>query len=256
MNEKFAIFLAVFAAGYCYVEASVPQPDRAVLPEPPKVVVPDTGAPDVGAPDVGSPATSSVAQYAFTVRQRDGNTYHVGTAISLGNGLLVTAAHVVPGRTYPEVEVNGGWQAAGFQRLSGADVAYLTIQDKSLPSVNTRQPVYGEAVTVFGLKTQRVMPGIVSDAGMVSLDSLAGGIDHGDSGGGVFSVDGSLVGLITAMRSSNSRVVMFESLNPPAPYSGPAVQSPQVTQAPKATPAPACTGPNCNIPQPRFRLRR
>lgn len=253
MNEKLAIFLAVFAIGYCYVEASVPQPERAVLPEPPKVVVPDTGAPDVGAPDVGSPATSGVSQYAFTVRQREGNVHHVGTAISLGNGLLVTAAHVVPGRNYPEVEVDGEWQIAGFSRLNGADVAYLTIHDKTLPSVNTRQPLYGESVAVFGLKTQRVMSGIVSDSGMVALESTAGGIDHGDSGGGVFSGSGELVGLITAMRSNNPRVVIFETLNPPAPYSGPAVQSPE---APKATPAPACTGPNCNVPQPRFRLRR
>lgn len=231
------------------------------------VVKDDTGSSEVGTPNLGSPAVEPHELGAvydwescvFPVRQRAGNAIYGGTAISLGHGLLVTAAHCVEQGTTPEIEVNGEWVPAGVSRVRNQDVAYLTIGNTSLPAVETRKPEYGENAYAFGLRTQKAMCGKISDNEALALDPGEAGVDQGDSGGGVFGEDGKLLGTIRSHRQNNRRVVMFTALTPPVPYAlknsyqassgqSPPVQksdpSPSVTQ-----PAPVCSGGQCYQPQ-------
>lgn len=209
----------------------------------------------------------------FRVRQKDGRGTAGGTAVSLGDGLLVTAAHVLQANTQPEVNVNGKWVPAGFNRVQGQDVAYLTINDTSLPGVPVRQPVAGECVTIYGMTTrlpwQGELTGNVSTKGMwqVKLNTELEGTESGDSGAGVFGEDGALL-LIHALHSSSGDT-WGTPLNPPAPYatsqqpaSNPTTRAPVI---PPATPSnsvaqsPVCSGGTCSMSASRpkrFRIFR
>lgn len=170
---------------------------------------------EVGAPEAIGPAWKSAV---FRVRQQNGRQQSGGTAVSLGSGLLVTAAHVVDGRGTPEVEVDGSWFPAGVSRVANEDVAYLTISKTDMPAVATRHPEYGETGFAYGRRTETVMQGMVSDDDAIALDKDVAGVDQGDSGGGVFGDDGKLLGTIRSHRQGNRRVVMFTPLDPPLPY--------------------------------------
>lgn len=242
------LFLVLLCAGTAYVEAGrptavVPAPVvKDVTPEPQPEPQPDTGKPagtatseapqspgergidDAPLQDATHPAISEATaqpewqKCIYHVRQRSHGVVGSGTAVSLGNGLLVTAWHVVESRGTPEVLIGDKWVPANYRREKNDDVAYLTIRDTSLPSVTTRQPEYGESVHVFGLRTKHPMAGRICDTDMAALEPNEEGVDQGDSGGGVFGLDGKLLGTIRSHRDVNRRVVFFTPLNPPKPY--------------------------------------
>jgi S1-C subfamily serine protease len=133
-----------------------------------------------------------------------------GSAVSIGGGTYVTAAHLVEGleRWAVELQIGGVWKRGRMATVEGRDAAVVTCGgDGENAVVHIATPRYGERVTVVGLKSGVAQQGIVSDTRTVSLDVECDGIQQGDSGGGVFDSDGALIGIISARNPNEPRVV-------------------------------------------------
>lgn len=135
-----------------------------------------------------------------------------GSAVEVGSGRYVTASHIVEGlRSFAvELEINGKWMRGRISTVDDRDAAVVTCDDESGGSpVPLAEPQYGQRVTVVGFKTGAPQRGTVSDTRTVSLDLECAGIQQGDSGGGIFTDDGALVGIISARNPNEPRVVYF-----------------------------------------------
>lgn len=137
-----------------------------------------------------------------------------GSAVAVSPNTLYTAKHIAGTYSVIWVRVGDQWVKANVTRLPGEqDGATLTLQDGSVPALETRKPEYRESVTVYGLRTRKKMRGIIVRDDMVSLDRDVEGVDSGDSGGGVFGEDGRLVGIARSFdgdhKTGNRRVVYF-----------------------------------------------
>lgn len=259
MNHTRNVILAALVGLVLIELADTKKPAESAPPVP---VVNDGAGSPIGSPDLGSPVPDEPENYespsgvfewqaaVFPVRQRYGNVISQGTAVSLGDGLLVSAAHIFESNTTPEVEVNGQWVPAGLSRIRGQDVAYLTIRDTSLPRVEVRKPQYGEQAYAFGLRTRKAMCGMIADDDALALFPEEGGVNQGDSGGGVFGEDGKLLGTIRSHRAGNQRVVQFTTLNPPVPYAKKQQQPYAASEEPPKPPVASqpCPGGVCPAP--------
>lgn len=216
-----------------------------------------------------SPAVADWQQYVYPVRARgyDGRSQATApecSAVSIGQGRFVTAAHLVHGLRsgyVVEVKVSGEWRAAQFRNVGNEDLALLTVAGVNVPGAQTRRPEYRESVDIFGLRSGMLQQGTILPAtSLVSLETTAAGVRQGDSGGGVFGCDGSLVGIIRGHAPEDQRVVYFTGLEnvestmqsdtasaqrPPAS----AQRSPGVTYQGGAV----CIGNQCYSPRGRFR---
>lgn len=156
-------------------------------------------------------AVNSLDKYVFKVRASNGSAVSGGgTAISIGDGRLVSASHVIHGIPNAKVEVlvDGEWYHASYATVRGADVMNLRIRRKDLPSVARRNPKYLEPVVVIGAVTGD-QPGTYVNKDTVALIADVKGIKDGDSGGGVFGADGKLLGTMRGINPDNPRVVFF-----------------------------------------------
>lgn len=156
------------------------------------------------APEVADP-TFRKAVYPVRVTG-DGGVETGGTAVAVRKDALHTAAHISERISRPRWEVfcSGSWRPAFSSPVTGKDLTVLTVSGVTLDTVPVRVPVYGERITVYGLKTKSFAQGMylgdrepALGLGLVGLDADAKTVDQGDSGGGIFGDDGALLGTIS-----------------------------------------------------------
>lgn len=253
-----AVCLGLIGLQIAHMDESVKSAPLPVETVQDPIGSPDLGTPDFGSPSLGTPMAQSPAEQnpdqpwlkcVFRVRQRLGNgTENHGSAVSLGKGLLVTAAHVLKTNNQAEIYFDGRWHMANFRREKNQDVAYLTIADNSLPGVSTRRPKTGEPVTVYGMTTRTPFRGTITGEIANEPDSLnlhkvqiltpgSLGTESGDSGGGVFGDDGAL--LLCHKGHGEDATTWGTPLNPPTPAS-----QAQLPAASPQIPAPVSHGTN------------
>lgn len=192
---------------------SAPAPlARVDIAEPPvpKSPVQNPIAPPILDLEIQSPRLD-LSRFVYAVQVRNGtNISQAGSAVSIGNGRLVSASHIIEGMNNAIVEVliDGQWRRATYATVRGVDVMNLRVANKGLPGVARRDPEYMEPVVVCGMKSG-LQNGIYVNHDTVALDVELSGVDNGDSGGGVFGLDGKLLGTIRGINPDNPRVVMF-----------------------------------------------
>lgn len=145
--------------------------------------------------------------------------FATGSGVAVGVGKLHTVDHFrrsVPGVLRWEIEVDGRWHPAVAVSVSGKDLAVLTVTGVELNPVPVRVPRYGERVTVYGMQTKSFAQGVYigeqSDSGrtaQVALDDGSVTVISGDSGGGIFSDEGELLGTIGGANLPEQRVTWF-----------------------------------------------
>jgi len=166
------------------------------------------GARAQGVVNLVSRATPSVA-YVVSFGT-DGKPHESGTAFAIGNGLLLTALHVVA--TATKVTVQFPTQTAVAADVVGIDtdqdVAVLHLAETppsvpaALPLASSAAVQLGESVTVLGYPlaspehpTLTVTQGIVSALNVESkFLQIDAPINPGNSGGPVLAADGRVIG--------------------------------------------------------------
>lgn len=135
-----------------------------------------------------------------------------GSGVHIGNGLVLTAAHVIKGETNVRYHLDDGSEGAMsiLWRGETADIALVRMDGWSgvdAANLVCRTPTPGEALILRGnpillenITTWGRVAGEVTQVGpwaaVVPVDgALAGGM----SGGGAFDLDGNLVGLNVGM---------------------------------------------------------
>ena len=173
-----------------------------------------------------------------------------GSCVSVGGGQFFTCAHIAAGLRpgyVVEVQVAGEWhKTTQYQADLKADVAKAVIA-KDVSGVKVRPVEFGESVTIYGLTTCEAQRGVYVGDSHVGLETSARGVDFGDSGGGVYGEDGSLVGLISGF--GDDRRSVFVSVIGKVEE----VQAEAPKAAPEPRPVQSCPGgicPNPNIAQP------
>lgn len=178
-----------------------------------------------------------------------------GSAVAVRSNVLHTAKHLADGLNgfRAEVEIDGQWRQATWNPAQG-DVATLAVNGEPLNPVEVKIPTYGQRVTVYGLRTKSSAVGTYIGAGMVALDACEPHVDSGDSGGGVFSESGDLLGTISGYMTASNQVTLMTPIEKRAePNKAPTpVETPK---APIAISAPklqsGCPGGVCPVPQAR-----
>jgi hypothetical protein len=225
-----------------------------------------------------SPQVSAIHAVRVIGRSSDPRSYGQraeagGTAVAVKADKLHTASHLtarlMPGWTI-EVEVDGKWVAATYAGVPGKDLAVLTIPNGSLQGVPVREPIYGERLTVYGLKTKSFSQGTYAGdmnkaigSGHVPLDVGQAPALEGDSGGGVFGDDGALVGTISGSPVDSPMVVTMVPIvsSPPAAAAAPKRTSSVYVSADLAPSSGNCVNGVCSAPpqqmyQPTFGKQR
>lgn len=189
-------------------------------------------------PDPGearpTPVAARVKQAVYPIRakERSRQEWTTASAVSLGGNQFLTAAHLTSGMRQPEVQLafNGKWHPVSFAPVPGQDVARVTLTAADLPGLPSRGGDYLESVYVYGLKSNRLMLGTLTntDAKMqtISLESHESGIAKGDSGGAVVSPAGELLGTIRGHNPGEKRIVYIEPV-PKSPAPQPVASSTQ-----------------------------
>ena len=181
--------------------------------------------------EIDSPIESSnapdVRQYTFPVRVRGYDSkreavYSYGTSVSIGGGQFATCKHLTEGMVSYQVDIeitDDDWRTGQTRFVGDYDLAVVTIGDVDMPAAESRDPEYMEPVVVFGLKSNVEHEGIVSEtddgsqSGQASLVIESTGVTQGDSGCGVFGMDGSLIGIVRGHSPPDSRVVRYTPIN-------------------------------------------
>ncbi|HLN11800.1 MAG TPA: S1C family serine protease [bacterium] len=201
------------------------------------------GARAQGVVSLVSRATPSVA-YVVSFGT-DGKPHESGTAFAIGNGLLLTALHVVA--TATKVTVQFPTQTAVAADVveidTEQDVAVLHLAETppsvpaALPLASSAAVQLGESVTVLGYPlaspehpTLTVTQGIVSALNVESkFLQIDAPINPGNSGGPVLAADGRVIGIVDAS------VLGAQNFNLAVPID---VAQPLVAHAPGAAPLP------------------
>lgn len=182
------------------------RPLETVAP-PPEDLNTDGPSVEPGAVAVPTPA-APVSQFVHRIQA---NLYG-GSCVYLGDGVYITAKHVIHG-------LPGGWTLKIDGKQYGADRPDHTSHDASFlfvhkppdtPGVEIVEdlPEVGSKVYVYGMETGEVQEATIERDGSNSGDPVAlafcdgPGVTQGDSGGGVFDAEGRLVGIISAFMGS------------------------------------------------------
>lgn len=172
--------------------------------------------------------------------------FRTGSAVSAGGGKFLATAHDVEGLRpgyVVEFQIGEAWHMATSVKVEReADTLEAAIARTDVAGVNVRKQEYGEPVTVYGLTTCKPMNGRAY-AEVVGLEPDEPGVQSGDSGGGVFAKDGSLVGLVSGY-GADHRSVVISRLGEPAPLSVSAKQPTPAVVAPRQY-APVPSGTVC-----------
>lgn len=198
-----------------------------------------------------TPPASSV--YPVRVQFNQWNGYQwaparaIGSGVAIGPETVLTAYHVLQnGQNAIEIETSPGtWERAALTRYDqSADLAVLTCPDADLSPAElaVERPAYRQSVSVYGLASEQLQLGEVFHDGRfmqggfatAGLEEAATGIVQGDSGGGVFTTSGELIGIIVSRWASNGehegRLVTFTPLVQVSalvtPYRSPASATP------------------------------
>lgn len=196
--------------------------------------------------------------YNPETRQVDKGATAIGSAVADSENTFRTVAHLAEGMRGAfkvEVEINGVWKACSYQSNPKVDHAVATLPGHGVAPVKTREPHYLETVWAYGMRTKEMKRGCYTSEGVMSLDKWVHRTDQGDSGGGVFSADGHLVGTLRGYQKHVESAVTFTEVG---------AELPVVAAAPAAK-APAALAPVQNCPdgkcplqqpaaQPRYRL--
>lgn len=171
-----------------------------------------------------------------------------GSAVADGDGSFRTVSHLTDGMRAPlTVEVLAGdeWKACSYQSTPGVDHAVARLPGHKIPVVKTRKPKYLETVWVYGMKTQEMKKGRYTSLGIVSLDQWVHGTDQGDSGGGVFSAEGELVGTLRGYQKNLTSAVTFTEVGEESFVEAKAPAKP----APAAAAPSPCANGQCPAPK-------
>lgn len=150
-----------------------------------------------------------------------------GSCVYLGDGLFLTAKHVIndaPNNTVVKID---GVQYGGRRHWIGDhDIGYLQMQgipaDWPVAKVSLTDLMDAPtAVNLYGMSTGE-HPAISDITKIFHDESVSlnlqdsSSVDHGDSGGGCFDEQGRLVGIISAkIRDTNNTISPFDDVNLP-----------------------------------------
>ena len=136
------------------------------------------------------------------------------------DGYIVTCNHVINGFSIIRVTLSNG--SSYFAEVVGTDVrtdlAVLRIQASGLPAITARTTDLVLAETVIaignplGVLSNTVTSGILSclarsisiEGQPMTLIQIDAAVNHGNSGGGLFDTNGSLIGIVNAKSTGNS----------------------------------------------------
>ena len=136
------------------------------------------------------------------------------------DGYIVTCNHVIDGAALIRVTLSSG--NSYFAEVVGTDVrtdlAVLRIQASDLPAITARGTDLVLAETVIaignplGVLSNTVSSGILSclarsisiEGQPMTLIQIDASVNHGNSGGGLFDTNGSLIGIVNAKSTGNS----------------------------------------------------
>lgn len=169
-----------------------------------------------------------------------------GSAVADGENTFRTVAHLTEGLRGAfrvEVEIDGKWKACSYQSSVGVDHAVATLPKHGVPAVKTRQPQYLETVWVYGMRTQVMKKGLYTSHGVASLDKWIHRVDQGDSGGGVFSSSGELLGTLRGYQDRVESAATFTEV-------GEEAAKVAAVPAKPAAPPQNCPDGKCPLQQP------
>jgi hypothetical protein len=184
--------------------------------------------------------------YNPTTRKIQKNTTFGGTAVADSENTFRTVAHLTEGLRGAfrvDVEIGDKWKGCSYQSTPGVDHAVATLPGHGVTPVKTRQPQYMETVWVYGMRTQVMKKGIYTSHGVASLDKWVHRIDQGDSGGGVFSSSGELLGTLRGYQDRVENAATFTEI-------GEEAAKVAAVPAKPAAPPQNCPNGQCPLQQP------
>jgi len=227
-SPRLATLVAVTAA-----VAAVSLAGCGILPSSPSPVpndfVPQTTTSPGEMTGALSPDGFSVAQ-RMTIRVRNIGCGFLatGSGFAIDEHTLVTNRHVVERAKNIEVSTYDGKviQATAASTTTVADIAIVTTEQSLGTSVAPRatdDPVEGDVITVVGYPNGgrlTTTSGVVLGTATDPLESALGNVlastaqvELGSSGSGVFNAEGEVVGVVYAMRGTQSFIVPISTLN-------------------------------------------
>ncbi|MDP8953202.1 MAG: MarP family serine protease [Actinomycetota bacterium] len=174
--------------------------------------------PDVPRPDpalVNEPSVQRAASSVVRITHIEGVTGYAGSGWVAAPGLVVTNAHVVPGRGHTSVQPQGAIRPLPAEVLLSDernDVAVLGVEGVDLPALQPAPPQPGERVVILGYPengpfearagrvgdTRSVLSGDIFGGRPVErqVTSIRGVVRRGNSGGPVVNSQGQVVATI------------------------------------------------------------
>lgn len=236
---------------------SAPQPVEATDPLSSQAAASPLTLPPIELPPVFDPAavTFRVRAEGFDLESRQ-NVQYDACAVPIGGDRFITVLHLVsrldPLRSV-KLEINGEWKAATFtpatgSSVAGRDLAFVAVAGVDLEGVELGTLEYRDPVLVYGLRTARAMNGLCVGSRDVSLEASEPGTANGDSGGGVFTCDGKLVGILSGTEKGEARAVKFSRLEATDLAFSARAAAPVAPQATAPVASPSCINGQCNQP--------
>lgn len=185
---------------------------RASVPEIPDDYQPQAGSMgDSGDLLAQAPGVYDVSKYVhhLMVNGRCG-----GSAVTVGPSAYITAEHIFcdeHGHIIPvqSLQIDNLSVSGTVSFPSAGDLAVIHTPTLHSPAVvQLEPPVKGDRVLLYGMRTASIQTGTVEEVGndcvCVLVDGDNAGIFPGDSGGGVFTEDGKLLGVLSAYFGSEN----------------------------------------------------
>lgn len=182
---------------------------------------------EIGATDLSKAAAKAyhsvvvIDTFANQSAAQSGDASGAGSGVIwTADGYVVTCNHVIDGFSIIRVTLSDG--STYFAEVVGTDVrtdlAVLKIQARNLPAITARGTDLVLAETVIaignplGVLSNTVSSGILSclaraitiEGQTMTLIQIDAAVNHGNSGGGLFDTNGSLIGIVNAKSTGES----------------------------------------------------